>query len=195
LPSYAKGRPEGFLFPATYDIDPGTTAASILHEMTGRYADVEKKLGLVAGAHNLHRSPLEVVTVASLVEAEARRPEDYGRIARVIYNRLGDDRRLQLDSTVHYAINTYTRPSTTAKERANPSPYNTYVHAGLPPGPINSPGERALNAALHPTPGTWLYFVTVNPDSGLTKFATTFTQHDAFVAEFQKWCRAHANRC
>jgi peptidoglycan lytic transglycosylase G len=195
LPSYAKGKPEGFLFPATYDIDPGTTAASLLHDMTNRYAETEKSLGLVAGAKQLKLTPLQVVTVASLVEAEARRPEDYGKIARVIYNRLADDRQLQLDSTVHYALNNYVRPSTTAKQRAIPSAYNTYVHTGLPPGPINSPGERALKAALHPTPGNWLYFVTVNPDSGATKFASTYTQHDTYVAEYQRWCQAHHGRC
>ena len=195
LPAYSKGQAEGVLFPSTYDIDPGTTASSLLEEMSARYTDVTDNLGLVAGAKAVGRTPLEVVTVASLIEAEARRPEDFGKIARVIYNRLGEDQRLQMDSTVHYAINRYTRVSTTGKERANQSPYNTYVHKGLPPGPINAPGERALKAALNPTAGEWLYFVTTNPDSGETKFARTYAEHNTFVREFQQWCRANADRC
>ncbi len=195
LAPYANGKPEGVLFPSTYDLDPGTTAASLLQDMAARHIAVAEKLHLTEGAKQLGRTPLEVVTVASLIEAEGRRPEDFPKIARVIYNRLDDDLRLQMDSTVHYAINKYVRPSTTAKERANPSPYNTYKVKGLPPGPINAPGERALAAALHPASGKWLYFVTTNPDSGETKFASTYTQHDAFVREFQKWCRANSDRC
>ncbi|WP_020573708.1 endolytic transglycosylase MltG [Actinopolymorpha alba] len=195
LPPYAKGKAEGFLFPETYDIDPGTSATSLLQEMTTRYTDVTESLGLVQGAKELGRTPLEVLTVASLVEAEARRPEDFGKVARVIYNRIEEGQRLQFDSTVHYAANVSGRVSTTAKERSNPSPYNTYVHKGLPPGPINSPGKRALEAALNPTPGDWMYFVTVNPDTGATKFARTYAEHERFVAEFQRWCRANADRC
>lgn len=195
LPAYARGRPEGMLFPATYDVDPGTTAATLLHDMTARYRDVADDIGLENGAADIGQSPLEVVTVASLIEAEARRPEDFPKVARVIYNRLAEGQQLQLDSTVHYAINRYTRVSTTAAERANRSPYNTYVHTGLPPGPINAPGERALQAALHPAPGEWMYFVTVNPDSGATKFARTYAEHEAYVKEFQQWCRSHSDRC
>jgi UPF0755 protein len=195
LPAYAKGAAEGVLFPATYDIDPGTTANSLLREMVARHVEVAEGLGLAAGARKLGVTPRQVVTVASLVEAEARRPEDFPRVARVIYNRLAEEQKLELDSTVHYAVNRYDTVSTTRKERAVSSKYNTYRHVGLPPGPINAPGERALTAALKPTPGKWLFFVTVNPDSGETKFAQTYSEHDQYVAEFQQWCRANADRC
>ncbi|MGH3486472.1 MAG: endolytic transglycosylase MltG, partial [Actinopolymorphaceae bacterium] len=185
LPPYAKGKPEGMLFPATYDIDPGTTAGSLLQQLVARHVEVAEGLGLTAGARKLGVSPRQVVTVASLVEAEARRPQDFPRVARVIYNRLAEQQKLELDSTVHYAVNRYDTVSTTPNERDVKSPYNTYRNVGLPPGPINSPGERALQAALKPAPGQWLFFVTVNPDSGETKFAQTYSEHDQYVAEFQ----------
>lgn len=195
LPKYARGKAEGMLFPATYDVDPGTTAASLLSDMAKRHNQVSAQLGLTDSTAQSDFDPLQVVTVASLVEAEARRPADFPKVARVIYNRVAKNQRLQLDSTVHYAINRYDTPSTTRAERANPSPYNTYVHPGLPPGPINSPGERALRAAIHPAEGSWMYFVTVNPDTGETKFATTLAEHERYVRQFQSWCRTHSDRC
>jgi UPF0755 protein len=195
LPPYAKGKPEGVLFPATYDFDPGTTATSLLQAMARAHIEVAEELDLVRKAKEMGRTPLEIVTVASLVEAEARRPEDFGKIARVIYNRLEAGKKLQLDSTVHYAVNQYGRITTTQEQRANPSPYNTYVHEGLPPGPINAPGKAALKAALDPTPGDWMYFVTVNPDTGETKFAKTLAEHEEYVRKFQAWCRANKGRC
>ena len=109
----------------------------------------------------------------------------------MIYNRLNQDMRLQLDSTVHYAVGKSGVVTTTAEDRASTSPYNTYRYQGLPPGPINSPGQAALEAALHPAKGDWLFFVTVNPDTGETKFATTAAQHAAYVEELRKWLRDH----
>ena len=85
--------------------------------------------------------------------------------------------------------------TTTAEQRANPSPYNTYVHTGYPPGPISNPGESALNAALHPAQTDALFFVTVDLDTGETKFAATIEEHNANVAEFQAWCQANTGRC
>jgi UPF0755 protein len=95
---------------------------------------------------------------------------------------------LQLDSTVNY-VTGKTGVTTTAKDRATDSPYNTYRYRGLPPGPINSPGQHALHAALHPVAGNWLYFVTVNPDTGETKFSATDAGHRRNVEEFRKWLR------
>jgi UPF0755 protein len=200
LPAYAKGRPEGFLFPAKYPTDPGTTAEDVLFAMVQRYKEESTRLQLEARAQELGYSPLEVVTVASLIEAEVRQPDDFPKVARVIYNRLGDKQhpwlqKLQFDSTVHYAVNKAGNVATTAADRANKSPYNTYVHKGLPPGPINSPGAKALEAALSPADGDWLYFVAVNPDTGETKFASTNSEHDKNVKEFQAWCRKHKDRC
>jgi UPF0755 protein len=199
LPDYVQDNVEGVLFPATYDVDPGTTAVSLLQDMAAKYVEVSESLGLVAGAKELGLTPMQVVTVASLVEAEARRPEDFGKVARVIYNRLDSDlpyeRRLQLDSTVHYALNKRGNVFTTEKDREVASPYNTYRHPGLPPGPINAPGARALRAALHPAGGDWHYFVTVNLNSGETKFAQTLEQHNAYVRELNAWCRDHRDVC
>ncbi|GAB3411847.1 endolytic transglycosylase MltG [Flindersiella endophytica] len=200
LPSYAKGRPEGFLFPARYPTDPGTTAEAVLFDMVKRYKEEAVRLDLEARAKELGYSPLQVVTIASLIEAEVRQPDDFPKVARVIYNRLSDKqhpwlRKLQFDSTVHYAVGKAGNVATTRADRANKSPYNTYVHAGLPPGPINSPGAKALEAALNPADGGWLYFVAVNPDTGETKFASSSAEHEKNVKEFQAWCRKHKDRC
>ncbi|HEY9293616.1 MAG TPA: endolytic transglycosylase MltG, partial [Microlunatus sp.] len=131
----------------------------------------------------------------SLIEAEVNRPADRPKAARVIYNRLAAGMPLQLDSTVHYAIGRRGKVTTTAQERANKSPYNTYVHKGLPPGPIGAPGKAALEAAANPAAGDWLYWVAVNPDSGETVFTKTKAEHDAAVARFQQWCRTHSGKC
>jgi len=189
LPGYAHGRAEGFLFPATYDIEPDTTPDSLLAEMVAQYDQVASDIDLENRAQEVGLDPYQAVIVASLIQAEARHPEDFPKVARVIYNRLNRDMKLQLDSTVHYAVRKSGVVTTTAKDRASPSKYNTYRWTGLPPGPINSPGKAALEAALHPARGDWLYFVTVNPDSGETKFATTAEQHAQNVEELRAWLR------
>lgn len=191
LPRYAHRRAEGFLFPATYDIEPDTSAKSLLAEMVAQFDQVATDINLENRAREVGLEPYQAVIVASLVQAEARHAEDFPKVARVIYNRLNQDMRLQLDSTVHYAVGKSGVVTTTAKDRASTSPYNTYRHRGLPPGPINSPGQAALEAALYPAKGDWLFFVTVNPDTGETKFANTATQHAAHVEELRKWLRDH----
>jgi UPF0755 protein len=134
-------------------------------------------------------SPQEVVTVASIVQSEARNASDFPKVARVIYNRLDRGMPLQMDSTVHYAVGKSGQLTTTDEDRASSSPYNTYRFPGLPPGPIASPGDAALKAALHPADGDWIYFVTVNPDTGETKFAVTNAQHQRNVAQLREFCR------
>jgi UPF0755 protein len=195
LPEWADNNPEGFLFPDTYELTDGANATAALKQMTGRFGEVSDSLELEGRAQALGRDPYQVVTVASIVEAEVRRPEDRAKVARVIYNRLDKKMKLQMDSTVHYAVNKSDKVTTTDEDRANKSAYNTYVHEGLPPGPISAPGEAALKAAANPAAGDWLYFVTVNPDTGETKFATTQAEHDANVADFQNWCQAKSGRC
>jgi UPF0755 protein len=190
LPSYANGNPEGFLFPATYPLPPDATARDLVAMMVDEFNQQAASLGLEEAANQLGMSPREVVTVASLVQAEASRPEDLGKVARVIDNRVQAGDRLQLDSTVHYAIDgTTDGVFTSSKQRAVDSPYNTYRHTGLPPGPIDSPGKAALQAALDPTPGDWMFFVTVNLETGETLFADTYAQHSANVAKLQKYCQ------
>src|SRR5262245_54103843 len=191
LPGYAHRRAEGFLFPATYDVEPDTTAAGLLAEMVAQFDQVATEINLENRAREVGLDPYQAVIVASLIQAEARHAEDFPKVARVIYDRLNQDMRLQLDSAVHYAVGKSGVVTTTAEDRASPSPYNTYRHEGLPPGPINSPGQAALEAALHPAKGAWLYFVTVNPDTGETKFATTAAQHAVNVQELREWLRDH----
>lgn len=195
LPAYAKGNVEGFLFPATYDIEPDDTGREVIARMLARFRQGAAKVRLEERAAAVNISPYQAVIVASIVEAEARRPEDFGKVARVIYNRLNAGTRLQMDSTVHFATGSNGSVFTTSGERASTSPYNTYRYTGLPPGPINSPGERALEAALAPTPGDWIFFVSVNLDTGENRFARTREEHAANQALLQKWCREHKGKC
>lgn len=191
LPEYAEGFTEGFLFPATYDIRPDTTAESLIQTMINRFIQAAEDVDLEARAEAAGYSPLEVVTLASIIQREVRHVEDMTNVAEVIYNRLSGDcaavgvpeQRLQMDSTVHYALNSYETVFTTEEERATDSPYNTYRNSGLPPGPIAMPGEDALNAALAPSGEDYCYFVTVDLESGETRFAVTEAEHQANVAE------------
>ena len=111
-------------------------------------------------------------------------------MARVLYNRLDRPiRPLQLDSTVPYVSKRKGDVFTTPEERDDPSAYNTYKHPGLPPGPIGSPGEKTIEAALNPAKGTWLYFVAVNLETGETVFSDTNDEHSKAVAKLQEYCR------
>jgi UPF0755 protein len=180
---------EGFLFPATYQFDPGQDAHAVLARLTGEMTKRLDKLG-VAPADRLR-----VVTLASIVQREAGSNADMPKIARVFQNRLDQKMLLQSDATVTYGTGHYERVSTTNAERADASnPYNTYVHQGLTPGPIGLPGEAALEAAVHPADGSWLYFVTVNLKTGETTFSTTQAEHDAAVKVLRAWCRDAANK-
>lgn len=182
LPAYANGLLEGFLFPATYDVEPDDAPADILRQMVARSTQVLDELQIPV------EQRLAVVTKASLVQAEASLVEDMGKVARVLENRLADGMALQLDSTVNYA-NNKGGITTTAQDRANPSPYNTYFHPGLPPGAISNPGEDALRAVLAPPPGDWLFFVVVDPDTGETRFGATAAEHQQNVLLFRQWLR------
>lgn len=185
LPPEAEGSAEGFLFPATYEVQPSTTEVEALRAMTSTYARTAEELGLAEGAAALGYTPREIVTIASIIQAEARLPEDFAKVARVIYNRLDDGEILAMDSTVAFANDVYT-VFTSDEQRAVDSPYNTYRVAGLPPGPINSPGADALRAALEPAEGPWRYFVTVNLDTGEMKYAETLAEHERNVAQAQQ---------
>jgi UPF0755 protein len=184
LPPEADGDAEGFLFPATYEVQPSTTEVEALSEMTAKYTAVADELGLAAQAEALGYTPREIVTIASIIQAEARLPEDFPKVARVIYNRLDSGEILAMDSTVAFANDVYT-VFTSDEQRALDSPYNTYRYAGLPPGPINSPGAQALRAALEPADGPWQYFVTVNLETGEMKYANTLAEHERNVAQAQ----------
>jgi UPF0755 protein len=186
LPAYAHGKIEGWLFPSTYDFDPGTPAAEMLRQMVARTAQALDKLQVPEDQR------LVVLTKASIVQAEAGSVDDMGKVARVLDNRLADGTPLQLDTTVNYA-NGKAGVTTTSRDRRNPSPYNTYLHPGLPPGAISNPGMEALQAVLNPTPGDWRFFVVVDPQTGDTRFARTAAEHQKNVLLFQQWLRAHPN--
>jgi UPF0755 protein len=195
LPTYAGGDPEGYLFPATYEIRPDTTAQTLVRGMVSRFKEAASTVQLQQRASALGITPAQAVTVASLVQAEARRSEDFPKVAAVIYNRLSIGEPLGLDSTVHYAVESSGDVFTTEEDREINSPYNTYTNAGLPPGPINSPGEEALQAALNPADGNWIYFVTINLDTGETRFAETATEHEHNRDLLAQWCTANPGRC
>jgi UPF0755 protein len=187
LPAEANGVVEGYLFPATYSVTPGETAAQLLSQMVAKTKQVE--MNLAAKARALGFTPKQILTIASILEYEGSRNQDYPKIAQAIYNRLRIGMALQSDATVAYANNLEGTVYTTAAERANTSPYNTYVHTGLPPGPIGSPGVTTIKAALNPTPGPWLYWVVVNLRTGETRFNTTFAGHQADVQLLTQYCQ------
>lgn len=190
LPAEAEGNPEGYLFPATYTVNPTTSAKDLLSEMVAMTTSVEEELDIANRAADVGLTAHEVITVASILEYEANNADDYAKVARVIYNRLEEGMALQLDSTVSYVSKREGDVWTTPEERANDSLYNTYEHAGLPPGPIGSPGKTSIEAALNPAAGDWLYFV---PDfeSGTTLFAATYDEHLANVEKAKEYCRTH----
>ncbi|MEY2634366.1 MAG: endolytic transglycosylase MltG [Actinomycetota bacterium] len=183
LPKIAKGKPEGFLFPATYEINKNATATSILQAMTDRWRTASDELELTRRAAASGHTVLEILTIASILEVEAG-VSDYAKVARVIENRLDKPMRLQLDSTVNYALG-ISELQLSADQMNVESAYNTYKVDGLTPGPIGNPGAAAIEAALEPAEGNWLYFVTVDPDTKLTKFAVTYEEFLVLKREFQ----------
>ncbi len=179
LPPYADGNPEGYLFPATYAFGPDAKPKQMLAEMVDRWRQAAQDADLEASAKQLGYTPHELMTIASLVESEANRDQDRGKVARVIYNRLETDETdglLQIDATVNYALGRDLGLGLTEKDLKVDSPYNTRKNPGLPPGPIESPGDDAIEAATHPTEGDWIYYVTVNLDTGETLFTDDYDQ-------------------
>jgi UPF0755 protein len=158
LPSYAKGNPEGFLFPETYDLEPGTTAAGLLHEMVGQWKSKVEDAGLVKRAAAVHLTPYEMLTVASLVEKETQQPDERAKVARVIYNRLDQDFFLGIDAAVLYGLGR-SKGGLSEADLAKQTPYNNRLVKGLPPTPIANPGLASVEAAVAPASGPWLYYV------------------------------------
>jgi UPF0755 protein len=185
LPAYANGKAEGFLYPATYNVDSSMTASALLIQLTARFRQVAAAINLEQGAAKLHLTPYQVVTIASLIEAEVKRPQDFPLVAEVIINRLRIGKRLELDSTVNYALGT-TKPFLSQSDLQAQSAYNTYVHPGLPPTPIDSPGQAALTAALNPAQGNFLYFVTIDQTTGETTFTASQKEANTLRAQAQK---------
>ncbi|MDT0316719.1 endolytic transglycosylase MltG [Streptomyces millisiae] len=181
LPDFAEGEVEGFLFPTRYDVGEDTTPEDLLRAMVDRAEAEFTEIDLEGQAEEFGRTPREILIVASLIEAEGQTDEEFGKVSRVIYNRLEQDMMLQFDSTINYALGRSTLDTSLADTELD-SPYNTYRELGLPPGPIANPGHNAIEAALNPTEGPWLYFVTVT--EGDTRFTDDFAEHEQNVADF-----------
>jgi len=200
LPAYANGNPEGYLFPSTYPFGPTEKPIDMLTDMVDRWKQAAAENDLTAGAKELGRTPAEVMTIASLIQAEGR-GSDMPKVSRVIYNRLdgpgyqqGTNGRLQIDATINYALHRKGVVAVTTEETHVDSPYNTYEHPGLPPGPINSPGDEAIKAALNPAEGPWYYYLTVNLRTGETKFGATYQEFLGFKQEYDEYCTT-STRC
>ena len=168
---------EGFLFPKTYDVKAGTTAAQAVDLLLNQF-DKETETLDWSRADSLGVTPYQVIVIASLIEREAKVPQDRAKIARVIYNRLAKHMRLEIDATVEYAIflktGAYKNPLLLEDLKIS-SPYNTYQIDALPPAPIAGPGLASIKAALEPADGKWLYYLLIN-DKGEHAFAETFEE-------------------
>ncbi|MBK5308276.1 MAG: endolytic transglycosylase MltG [Frankiaceae bacterium] len=180
LPAYAQGHLEGFLFPATYDIEPGTGAVEVLTMMIDRFEESAAANGLVERSKALGLTPYQIVVVASLIERESRLKEEYPKVSRVVYNRLKKNMTLGIDAAILYGLGR-TSGGLKQSELDKDTPYNTRLHTGLPPTPIASPGDAALEGALQPAAGDWLYYVLADKEG-----------HQLFTASYQEFLRQKA---
>ena len=171
-------RLEGLIAPGTFNVNPSGSPQTILETLISASAVQYVKSSLLDTATAMNMSPYNVLVVASLVQREAK-PQDFSKVARVIYNRLAEHRTLEFDSTVNYPLDRR-EVATTDADRAQQTPWNTYVSDGLPATPICSPGADALKAAEHPEDGDWLYFVTIDAQ-GTTLFTRDYQQHLANI--------------
>jgi UPF0755 protein len=178
---------EGWLFPATYQFDPGVTAEQVVQRMVDRTRESLANAGVPADQEQ------RILTIASIIQREARSQEDFYKVSRVIQNRLDQGMKLQMDSTAQYGYGQLHAgsASTSAEAQFDDNPYNTYVIDGLPAGPISNPGDQAIDAAMKPADGPWLFFVTVNLDTGETVFSSTADEHQAAVNQWIGWCKDH----
>ena len=166
---------EGLLFPAQYSFPEGTTALEAVQAMVDRFTQEPAVKELLLGTQRFN--PSELLTIASIIQAEGE-TKDFAKVSRVIYNRLSIGMPLQMDSTVHFVQKLRGQIFLSSRSTLINSPYNTYKKYGLPPGPICSPGADAITAALEPSAGDWLYFITVAPGD------TLFTKS---IDEFNSW--------
>ena len=162
---------EGFLYPARYSFEPGTATQSVVDAMKLRFQAAIDDLDLTKNAGNF--TPEEIIIIASLIEAEGT-PDVFSKVSRVILNRLRIGMPLQLDSTIHYIQGSRGEISLSLNETKVKSPFNTYQNRGLPPAPIGSPTRAAIQSAIAPEAGNWIYFITVAP--GDTRFTDSYQQ-------------------
>ena len=201
LPDYAEGNAEGYVFPATYEIKPGQRPVRILKMMVDRWREAADQAGLEEKAAELGKTPGELMIIASLIEAEGR-GDDMPKIARVIYNRLdgpgdkgGTNGTLGIDASNAYGLGLSGTTALTTEQLAVDTPYDTRRRAGLPPTPIEAPGDDAIEAAANPADGPWYYYVTVNLETGETKF---YEEYEDFLVgrdEYLAYCETSSDRC
>lgn len=172
---------EGYLFPSTYQLKRHTNPQQLCQMMTTRFREVWKELGAPADVHG-------TVTLASLLEREARVPMDRPLISSVFHNRLKIGMKLDCDPTTIYAalLDGRYRGTIHQSDLASDSPYNTYRHTGLPPGPIANPGRDSLLAALHPADTEYLYFVLRPDGSGAHNFSKSISEHQVATAQYRR---------
>lgn len=174
---------EGYLFPETYQVDPSTTAREMVRLMVGQFQEVFDQ-AWQARADSLGVTVNELVTLASIVEEEARVADERKTIAGVFWNRLRLGMRLEADPTVQYALGGH-RERVLYRDLEIDSPYNTYLNAGLPPGPIASPGRAALEATLYPDSVPYLFFVATG-EGGRHAFSETLAEHERKRRELRR---------
>jgi uncharacterized YceG family protein len=187
LPKWGEKTAEGFLYPDTYTLGPHEPALQILQTMVTNFKTKVGPLNLPALAASKSVTPLQALTAASLIQDEGGRLSDFPKISRVIWNRIQKGMRLQFDSTVFYAMGKYGTYVKTNAEKNFPSPYNTYLHTGLPPGPISSPSVAAIEASLHaPAHSCLLYFITdIHTKPPTTHFTCSYSQFQHWQLQFE----------
>jgi UPF0755 protein len=184
LPAEAGGNLEGWLFPSTYQFNPGVTPSDVLREMISTTIKTLDAQGVAP------EDRLRILTVASLIEKEAKLDVDRPLISGVISNRLAADMRLELDATVKYIA-----PSegafVSADDKLVDSPYNTYKYTGLPPGPISGSGVASIEAAVLPASHDYFFYVTINLETGETYYANTYDEHLKNTQILRQWIDAN----
>ena len=176
---------EGLLFPAQYSFAQGTKADTALKEMITRGMSEVVKAGFLE--EQSQYSPQQLLTIASIIQAEGV-DQDFTKVSRVIFNRLKIGMPLQMDSTVHFIMESRGNIFLSTKSTLINSPYNTYRKYGLPPGPIGNPGRNAMKAAVSPATGDWLYFITVAPKD--TRFTSSLDEFNTWKVLYKKNLRA-----
>ncbi|PWC08605.1 endolytic transglycosylase MltG [Mycetocola zhujimingii] len=180
---------EGWLFPAMYTFDPGLSAQQVVQVLVDRTITALDAAGVPVEERE------RILTIASVVQREARLEEDFYKVSRVIQNRLAVDMKLEMDSTAQYGDTTKTDSVWSTQEALeSQNPWNTYQKTGLPIGPIASPGDTAIAAAMAPADGSWLFFVTVNLDTGETVFTNTVDEHGTAVKQLRAWCAENPDK-
>ncbi len=183
---------EGFLFPDTYQVVEPISLQKLVHDQLTTFRQQFARVNL-GYARSKHLTPYDVLIIASLVQAEAATAHDEPLVASVVYNRLRLGMPLQLDATTRYATGNYTKPLTES-QLSSRSPYNTRVHKGLPPTPIDNPGLATIQAAAHPAHTNFLYFVAKVCGNGSSVFESNYKQFQADVAKYQQARSARGGR-